>query len=77
MYSGQAVIMCPGAVANRLGKAGDPDPNGLIAVAALTSARLSSSFVIFMDLAFCDRSVEAQLLAANATQYRLNCQTAH
>jgi len=73
MYFGQAVIMFPGAVTHRLGKACNPDPNGLNAVAALDI----DSSAIFMDLFLCDGSVEAQLLAANATQYRLNRRTAH
>jgi len=65
--------MFPGAVTHRLGTAGNPDPNGLIGVAALDI----DSSAIFMDLFLCDGSVEAQLLAANATQYRLNRRTAH
>jgi hypothetical protein len=73
MYSGQAVIMFPGAGANRLGKPCNPEPNGLNAVAALDV----DSSAIFMDLFLCDGSVEAQLLAANGTQYRLNRRTAH
>ena len=73
MYSGQAVITFPGAVAHRLGKAGNPEPNGLMAVAAFDI----DSSAIFMDLSLCDGSVEAQLLAANGTQYRLNRRTAH
>jgi hypothetical protein len=68
VYSGQAVVVFPGAAVHRLGKVGNPKPNALNAVAAFDIG-LSA---IFTHSPPCDRSAEAQLLAANGTQYRLN-----
>jgi len=73
MYSGQAVTMFPGAVTHKPGRACNPAPNGLNAVAAFDI----DSSAIFMDLFLCDGSLEAQLLAANGTRHRLNRRTAH
>jgi hypothetical protein len=65
--------MLPGAVADGLGKACNPAPDRPNAVAALDI----DWSAIFMDLSLCDRSLEAQILAAGGTHYRSNRRTAH
>ena len=72
VYFGQAAVMFPGAAVHGLSKVGNSKPNALDAVAAFDIG-LSA---IFMELPPCGRSVEAQLLAANGTPYRLNRQLA-
>jgi len=73
MYSGQAVIMFSGAVTHGFGMACNPGLTGLDAVVAFDI----DSFAIFLDFSFCDRSMKAQLLAANRIRDRLNRRTAH
>jgi hypothetical protein len=66
MYSDHTVVMFPDTVANKLGKIGD----GLVADAAFDIA----PSIIFMDLPLSDRSVEAQLLAAEPSSVSIETQ---